>query len=270
MADEKPEVDPESEKRRQARLKEAEELRAQLRAESEEKVKFVKDVMKFEGGQNNYPIPKINPNLLDPTKDPTTYTKEELERIAADPAVQETFTPEKVLKFAQGRITFAELIGLTAEEAYAMADLAWDFMEQGKYDDAKAISEGLVIANPYDSTFHNLLGCIYARKEMWEEAVEEYTLTIELDPDQIGPRVNRAEIMLQHGELEQAMDDLSTAVRMDPEGKDEYGVRARSLAAATAAILEEILAHREGGMDKEADQKRAAAAKASGNKPSKG
>ncbi|MCP4503079.1 MAG: tetratricopeptide repeat protein [Deltaproteobacteria bacterium] len=191
-----------------------------------------------------------NDKLLDPKKDPLSMTEEELTKVIMDPSFTQLFTIEKVVGFLQGKLTYAEMVGMTAEEAYAIADVSFDLFEQGKYDDAKSIVEALVIANPYDATFHNLLASIYAKKEMWEEAFEEYSITIELDKENIGAYVNRAEILLQHGEMELALDDLTAAVQLDPESEDPYGVRARALATATLAVIEELLSQQDDGKTK--------------------
>lgn len=151
------------------------------------------------------------------------------------------FNEENVKKFVLGEITWAQLQGMSMEEAYAFAELAYTLFEQGKYNDAQTIFEGLVISNPYDAYFHAMLGAIYARKDMQEEAAEEYSIAIELDSENISAFVNRAEILLQHGEFEIAMDDLQKAIKLDPKGEDPAGLRARALAGATAAIIEEIL-----------------------------
>lgn len=155
-----------------------------------------------------------------------------------------TINQESLEKFVLGEITWAQLQGLTMEEAYGFAELAYTLFEQGRYDDAQQIFEGLVISNPYDAYFHSMLGAIYARKDMQEEAAEEYSIAIELDPESIPSYVNRAEILLQHGEFELAMDDLKAAVKLDPKGDDPAGLRARALAGATAAIIEEILSQK--------------------------
>ena len=116
-----------------------------------------------------------------------------------------------------------------------------DRREQGRYDDAQTVYEGLVIGNPYDAYFHTMLGAIYAKKNMHEEAAEEYSIAIELDPKNISAYVNRGELLLQHGEFEYAMDDLKAAIDLDPKAENPSGIRARALAAATAAIIKEVL-----------------------------
>lgn len=185
----------------------------------------------------------------DEDDDDSVFTPEELLEMVEKGEIEpdyideppNTMTEENWEKFVMGEITWAQLEGMTMEEAYAIADLGYTFYEQGKYDDAQTLFEGLVIGNPYDGYFHTMLGAIYAKKDMHEEAAEEYSIAIELDPENISAYVNRGELLLQHGEFEYAMDDLKAAIDLDPNGEDPSGIRARALAAATAAIIKEIL-----------------------------
>lgn len=180
------------------------------------------------------------------------YSNDDLIRMVTDGEVEtenledreSPLSEDNMAKFVMGEITWGQLQGITMEEAYAFAEIGYTQFEQGRYDDAQAIFEGLVISNPYDAYFHTMLGAIYARKDMQEEAAEEYTIALELDPENIAAYVNRAEILLQHGEFEIAMDDLKNAIKLDTKGEDPSGIRARALAAATAAIIEEILEQR--------------------------
>ena len=60
------------------------------------------------------------------------------------------------------------------------------------------------------------------------------------------PRLIGAELLLQHGEFEYAMEDLKEAIQLDPESEDPAGIRARALAAATAGLIEQVLKEKEG------------------------
>jgi tetratricopeptide (TPR) repeat protein len=199
---------------------------------------------------------------FDPKRDPKTYSEQELLQMVDDGEILSTWTPESFKKFVLGEITWAELTGLTMQEAYAFAEIAYNLFEQGKYDQAQTIVEGLVISNPYDGYFHGLLGAIYGRKGMHEEAAEEYSIAIELDPTNLSAFVNRAEILLQHGEIELALKDLKSAIDLDPKGEKPFGVRARALAAATASILEEAMKQQGIEIPKDPSAVAAAAAKA--------
>jgi tetratricopeptide (TPR) repeat protein len=153
----------------------------------------------------------------------------------------ENFTEENFKKFLLGKITWAQLEGMTMEQAYAIAEFGYTMYQQGRYKDARTLFEGLVIGNPYDPYFHAMLGAIYTRMDMPEEAAQEFSIAIELDPEDINSFVNRGELLLQHGEFEHAMEDLKAAINLDPEGKNPASLRARALAAATAAAIKELL-----------------------------
>ena len=211
--------------------------------------------------------------LFDPRRDPKSYTQEELiEMMKSGEIRTPNFSDQNLAKFAAGEITWAELTGLTMQDAYSFAQVAYNCFEQGKYDQAQTIVEGLVISNPYDAYFHSLLGSIYGRKGMHEEAQEEYSIAIELNAKDLPAHVNRAEILLQRGEIEKALMDLKKAIELDPKGEQPFGVRARALAQATVSALDEAM--REKGLDPQkvkakAKAKKAAPAKAGTAKSAK-
>lgn len=154
--------------------------------------------------------------------------------------IAETFTAENLEKFILGEITWGQLQGITVEETYSIAEYAYQQYQQGRFFEAAKLFEALVIFNPYDAYFHSMLGACYQMLDNKDLALIEYTSAIELDPNQIQARVNRAELRLQKGEFEPALDDLQRAVELDPKGDDPAGVRARALAAATAQAIESL------------------------------
>ncbi len=159
----------------------------------------------------------------------------------------DNFTEENFKKFLFGKITWAQLEGMTMEQAYAIAEFGYTMYGQGRYKDARTLFEGLVIGNPYDPYFHAMLGAIYTKLDMHEEAAQEFSIAIELDPEDINSYVNRGELLLQHGEFEHAMEDLKAAIDLDPEGKNPASLRARALAAATAAAIKELIDKKSAG-----------------------
>lgn len=157
------------------------------------------------------------------------------------PKISDTFTAENYLKFIKGEITWAQLEGMTIDEAYAIAEVGYTFLEQGKLDEARTLIEGLVIGNPYDAYLHSLLGAIYAREGNEEDAVEEFSIALGLDPDNIDALVARGELFLRHGVFDDAMDDLKRAIELDPEGEHPPTLRARALAHATASAFQAVI-----------------------------
>ncbi len=226
------------------------------------------------GGQSGASNGKLLERLIAQGKKPEDLTEEEkkavlaeldkeIEGLTADDVVKavekgeieveyvdppnpiENFTEENFKKFLFGKITWAQLEGMTMEQAYAIAEFGYTMYQQGRYKDARTLFEGLVIGNPYDPYFHAMLGAIYTKLDLHEEAAQEFSIAIELDPEDINSYVNRGELLLQHGEFEYAMEDLKAAIDLDPDGKNPASLRARALAAATAAAIKELIERKE-------------------------
>lgn len=157
------------------------------------------------------------------------------------PKMSDTFTAENYIKFIKGEITWAQLEGMTIDEAYAIAEVGYTFLEQGKLDEARTLIEGLVIGNPYDAYLHSLLGAIYAREGNEEDAVEEFSIALGLDPDNVDALVARGELFLRHGVFDDAMEDLKRAIELDPNESNPSTLRAKALAHATATAFQTVI-----------------------------
>jgi Flp pilus assembly protein TadD len=154
-----------------------------------------------------------------------------------DPNLMDTFSPDRVEKFIMGEVTLGQLYGITIEEAYSVAELGYTLMEQGRLKDAQTVFQGLVISNPYDAYFHMALGSIYQKLGITDGAIEEYTISLGLDPANVEAYANRGELLMQTGYFEQAAGDFKAAIELDPEGQNPAVNRARALASVTAAAL---------------------------------
>jgi tetratricopeptide (TPR) repeat protein len=157
------------------------------------------------------------------------------------PTMLDTFSPDRVEKFIMGEATLGQLYGITIEEAYSVAELAYTLMEQGRLKEAQTVFQGLVISNPYDAYFHTALGSIYQKQGIVDGAIEEYSISLGLDPSNVEAYVNRGELLIQTGYFEQAAKDFKAAMELDPDGHNPSVNRARALASVTAAALGAVL-----------------------------
>lgn len=138
---------------------------------------------------------------------------------------------------ATGERTLAELEGLTAAEAYAIADFGWTMLGQGRADAAEAIFESLTISNPCHAYFHALLGSARQRLGDTDGALTAYARALAIDPDETGALVNRAELLLglDACDSDEVTDLLGRSLSVDPEALRPETRRARALIAALAA-----------------------------------
>lgn len=138
---------------------------------------------------------------------------------------------------ASEEITLAEVEGLTATEAYAIADFGWTLLSQGRADAAAAIFETLTISNPRHAYFHALLGSARQRLGDSGGALAAYDRALELDPDETGALVNSAELLLadEACDTDRVVDLLGRTLSLDESGTRPETRRARALIAAIAA-----------------------------------
>ncbi len=133
--------------------------------------------------------------------------------------------------FARGEVTWAEVEGMTFEEAKAIAQVGCDLAAAGRLDEARIIFEGLVAGNPKDSASHAALGTVYQKLGRIEDAVAEYSAAIKTDAKNPIALANRGELRLKAGDRE-GFTDLAHAVEADPHGETSAGRRAKSLVKA--------------------------------------
>jgi Flp pilus assembly protein TadD len=152
----------------------------------------------------------------------------------------ETGTVEKLKAFVRGELTWAEVEGMTFQEAKAIAQVGCDLAAAGRYEEARILFEGLVEGNPKDAASRAALGTVYQRMGRLQDAVTEYSAALERDPHNPVALANRGELYLQQGNR-QGFTDLAQAVEVDPHGETTAGRRAKALVKAIAMAAVEKL-----------------------------
>ena len=152
----------------------------------------------------------------------------------------DTATTRKLEAFARGEMTWAEVEGMTFEEARAIAQVGCDLAGAGRYEEARVLFEGLVEGNPKDAASRAALGTVYQKLGRLQEALHEYGAALERDPGNPVALVNRGELYLRQGNR-QGFTDIATAVEADPHGETSAGRRARALVKAIALAAVEKL-----------------------------
>lgn len=141
--------------------------------------------------------------------------------------------------FVLGNITLGELEGVTKKVQYEIADRGFKLLSEGKLEQAEKIYKGLITLDPFDSYFHTVLGSIHQRRDLKNEAIEEYSRALKVNPYNATALANRGEIFFQQGRVLEATQDLQAAIECDPECKEPATVRCRVLAMALAKTIEE-------------------------------
>lgn len=148
------------------------------------------------------------------------------------------YAPERVEKWIRGEITLAELSAVNGPEMLEMAVVGFQMYEQGRYDHAKVIFQGLAAMDPKEGYYRTALGAVYLAQDQLDVALELFNAAIELNDKEVASYVNRGEVFLRQGKIVEAAHDFKKAVDLDPENKDPLSQRARVLAAAALETLE--------------------------------
>lgn len=133
--------------------------------------------------------------------------------------------------FVRGEASWAQVEGMTWQEAKAIAQVGCDLAAAGRLEEAKIIFEGLVAGNPKDSATQSALGTVYQKLGRIDDALAAYNAAVELDPHNPVALGNRGELLLKRGDR-QGFADLARAVEADPHGETSAGRRAQALVKA--------------------------------------
>lgn len=139
-------------------------------------------------------------------------------------------SPEQAIqRWLKGEIKSQELFAMSPQVMQALAEHGYMLYEQGKYEAARVIFEGLAAIDNNNHNYHRLLGSIYQIEGLWDAAYYRYTLALKGSPEDIHALTNRGEVLLHLGKSKEAADDLRHAVSLDTTRANPAAKRARVL-----------------------------------------
>ena len=148
---------------------------------------------------------------------------------------------EKALKdleeFINGDSTWAQVQGIPQQLLVDVAERGYLKFKSSRFKEAEILFKGLSILDHKTAYYHTALGAIYQKQENYLDALAEYTVAAELDPEDTTAYANRGEIYYLLGLEAEPLQDFESAIKLDPEGKDPWANRARFL---KKQLLEEI------------------------------
>jgi tetratricopeptide (TPR) repeat protein len=148
------------------------------------------------------------------------------------------YTPDRIQAWMRGDMSLKDLHALSGPEMLEMAVIGFNMYEQGKYEEARVIFEGLTSLDPKEPYYVTALGAVHLARENLDTAMNCFNRAISLNAKEIAAFVNRGEVYLRQGKVMEAAQDFKTAVDLDPTGKNQLVHRARVLAAAALEAIE--------------------------------
>jgi tetratricopeptide (TPR) repeat protein len=136
-----------------------------------------------------------------------------------------------------GQQTVREKLNISPQEFMEMGRIGAMYYQQGNFEKARTIFEGLVELDPESANAHSALGGLLTLQQEDETAVEHLKKAIQLNPSQIAPYVNLGEIYIRQQKVEEAVANLKKAIDLDPDEKDAGANRARAMVLGIYQII---------------------------------
>jgi len=133
--------------------------------------------------------------------------------------------------------TIGEALGIQPRQEAALLQTGFRFYQQGRFVEAKNIFEGLAVLDENNAYVHGILGSIYQKAGDDEAAIGSYNTAIRLFHKDVSSLVNRGELFLKAGKFQEAAEDFSKAIQLDPGKRNSASNRARLLVAITRDAL---------------------------------
>lgn len=130
-----------------------------------------------------------------------------------------------------------DAMGINSRQIAALLILGYRSYEQGRFEDARKIFEGLVVLDSSNPYVHGILGSIYQKQNQFDLALLRYNNAIALFPGDVNALTNRGEIFVKFGRFKEAAEDLRRAIQLDPDKKDSAANRARLLVSIVQDAL---------------------------------
>lgn len=79
---------------------------------------------------------------------------------------------------------------------------------------------------------------MYQKAGELDKALLEYDRAVSLNQRDVAARTNRAEVLVEQGDLSRAVADLTAVAALDPTGEQPHTRRAKALAMALASAAQ--------------------------------
>jgi len=131
---------------------------------------------------------------------------------------------------------------LTQAQIDGFASLGYNLYQQGKFDDAKKMFEGLAAIEPESFYGYAGLGALALAKDPpdLDTALTNLQKAAELNPNAASIHANLGEALLRQAKLQEAVAEFHKAIELDPEKKDSGANRARAIITGLKVATEEF------------------------------
>jgi len=201
------------------------------------------------------------------------WSEEEKGKVLDPNPERRRYLTEAFYKFLSHKISMADLVGMPKKRFGRLAEIGYIKYKYGRYPEALEIFKMLATLDSVNAYYHTALGGVYQKLGKYVDSVVSYTKALRLNPRELCCFVNRGEIYLRHKNYKKAADDFRNAITLDPDGRNLWANRARSLVIALKRSMDmkKRMAHMQAQQQAQRPQQQSRpAAAAAGPRPSPG
>jgi tetratricopeptide (TPR) repeat protein len=187
----------------------------------------------------------------------TNITEEDIRKVQAIPweKIQQTPDPSRPLTeedkkayrelwqmVQDGKLTMAQVLGYGQDELYKIYSTGMGLSNQGRFEEALKLAEGLLFLIPSFVPALLLRGEVLRNMGNIDDALKAYDKAVSAEPTFIQGYFERAKLFFAAENMQLFLMDIETVSNLDPEAKTIFGRRARLILEATEkALLEDGL-----------------------------
>jgi len=142
-------------------------------------------------------------------------------------------------EWLDGQVSLGAVASWNKDEIRIISEIAYSLAQQGCYEEAIVLFEGLLAIAPATAYFQAALGALHLRLKNLSKAIDYLDAALEIEENDVISLVNRGEAHLLDGKIAQARQDLEKALQFaarkpekQPDAHNEINLtvkRARTL-----------------------------------------
>lgn len=113
-----------------------------------------------------------------------------------------------------GQVSLGAVADWNKDEIRIISEIAYSLAQQGCYEEAIVLFEGLLAIAPATAYFQSALGALYLRLKNLSKAISYLDAALKIEENDVISLVNRGEAQLLGGNIAQARQDLETALQI--------------------------------------------------------
>ena len=113
-----------------------------------------------------------------------------------------------------GQVSLGAVADWNKDEIRIISEIAYSLAQQGCYEEAIILFEGLLAIAPATAYFQAALGALHLRLKNLSQAINHLDAALKIEETDVISLVNRGEAFLLDGKVGQARQDLEKALRI--------------------------------------------------------